>query len=52
MFNPAMGRCSIHGPKVPVTADMTCDYYEKGEPHRQKLRAVVTAKQSHLRKAK
>jgi hypothetical protein len=49
MFNPAVDRCSIHGPSVVVVEEMTCDYYEKGRPHRQKLRKVVTPKESNLR---
>jgi len=52
MFNPATERCSIHGPDVKVDAGMTCDYYERGEPHRQKVRAVVTREESNLRRVK
>lgn len=50
MFAPGQKRCSIHGPSVKVTADMSCGLYVHGEPEgdRMDLMAVVTPEESGL----
>lgn len=35
-------RCTIHGPAVPVTGDMSCGFYIHGEPMLEMARKEVT----------
>jgi hypothetical protein len=50
MFDANKGLCSIHGPSVPITAQMSCGLYVHGEPAggQMALVAAVTPEESGL----